>query len=161
IRPWASRAVSASRARKAWFARVPPRSSASSWAPSDGARNGTPRAQRAIARAQLFAQRAVMNFNGLIDLGFWGYVGVTLLLTHVTIACVTIFLHRHQAHRALSLHPVVSHFFRAWLWFTTGMVTREWVAVHRKHHAVCETDNDPHSPQTHGIARVLFAGVGL
>jgi len=102
-----------------------------------------------------------MALHGLWDLSFWGYVGVTLLLTHVTIASVTIFLHRHQAHRALTLHPAVSHFFRLWLWLTTGMVTREWVAVHRKHHARCETAEDPHSPQVYGIWRVVFGGVGL
>jgi stearoyl-CoA desaturase (Delta-9 desaturase) len=99
--------------------------------------------------------------DGLLNLSFWGYVVATLLLTHVTIASVTIFLHRHQAHRALTLHPIASHFFRFWLWITTGMVTREWVAVHRKHHAKCETEEDPHSPQVWGIWRVLFAGVGL
>jgi stearoyl-CoA desaturase (delta-9 desaturase) len=102
-----------------------------------------------------------MVLDGLWDLSFWGYVGVTLLLTHVTIASVTIFLHRHQAHRALTLHPAVAHFFRFWLWLTTGMVTREWVAIHRKHHARCETPEDPHSPQVYGIWRVLFGGVGL
>jgi stearoyl-CoA desaturase (delta-9 desaturase) len=102
-----------------------------------------------------------MTWNGWWDLSFWGYAGVTLLLTHVTIASVTIFLHRHQAHRALTLHPAVSHFFRLWLWLTTGMVTREWVAIHRKHHARCETAEDPHSPQVYGIWRVLFGGVGL
>jgi stearoyl-CoA desaturase (delta-9 desaturase) len=102
-----------------------------------------------------------MTFGGVFDLSVWGYIGVALLTTHVTIASVTIFLHRHQAHRALTLHPVVSHFFRFWLWLTTGMVTREWVAVHRKHHAKCETEADPHSPQIYGIARVLFGGVGL
>jgi len=102
-----------------------------------------------------------MTLGGVFNLSVWGYVGVTLLLTHVTIASVTIFLHRHQAHRALDLHPIVSHFFRFWLWLTTGMVTREWVAVHRKHHAKCETEADPHSPQIWGIWRVLFAGVGL
>jgi stearoyl-CoA desaturase (delta-9 desaturase) len=102
-----------------------------------------------------------MELHGLLNLSFWGYVGATLLLTHVTIASVTIFLHRHQAHRALTLHPAVSHFFRLWLWLTTGMVTREWVAVHRKHHARCETAEDPHSPQVYGIWRVLFGGVGL
>ena len=102
-----------------------------------------------------------MSLTGLWDLSFWGYVGVTLALTHVTIASVTIFLHRHQAHRALTLHPAVSHFFRLWLWLTTGMVTREWVAIHRKHHARCETAEDPHSPQIYGIWRVLFGGVGL
>jgi len=102
-----------------------------------------------------------MRFDGLLDFGLLGLVLFTLAVTHVTIASVTIFLHRHQAHRALSLHPVVSHFFRFWLWLTTGMVTREWVAVHRKHHAVCETTADPHSPQVYGILRVLFGGVGL
>jgi stearoyl-CoA desaturase (delta-9 desaturase) len=102
-----------------------------------------------------------MTFGGVFNLSVWGYIGVALLLTHVTIASVTIFLHRHQAHRALTLHPIVSHFFRFWLWLTTGMVTREWVAVHRKHHAKCETEADPHSPQIWGIWRVLFGGVGL
>ena len=102
-----------------------------------------------------------MTFGGVFHLSAWGYLGVALLLTHVTIASVTIFLHRHQAHRALDLHPIASHFFRFWLWLTTGMVTREWVAVHRKHHAKCETDADPHSPQIWGIWRVLFGGVGL
>lgn len=102
-----------------------------------------------------------MLFNGLIDLSFWGYVLVALGLTHVTIVSVTIFLHRHQAHRALSLHPAVSHFFRFWLWLTTGMVTREWAAVHRKHHARCESREDPHSPQQVGLARVLFQGAWL
>src|SRR5499427_2938449 len=99
--------------------------------------------------------------SGVFDLSIWGYIGVALLTTHVTIASVTIFLHRHQAHRALTLHPIASHFFRFWLWLTTGMVTREWVAVHRKHHAKCETEEDPHSPQVWGIWRVLFASVGL
>ena len=102
-----------------------------------------------------------MFLEGLLSLSTWGYVGVTLLLTHITIASVTIFLHRHQAHRALTLHPAVSHFFRFWLWLTTATVTKEWVAVHRKHHAKCETPEDPHSPQTRGIAAVLFGGVGL
>jgi len=99
--------------------------------------------------------------EGLLDLSLVGYIGVTLVLTHITIASVTIFLHRHQAHKALTLHPAVSHFFRLWLWLTTAMVTREWVAVHRKHHAKCETADDPHSPQVEGIWRVLFGGVGL
>ena len=102
-----------------------------------------------------------MPINGLLDLSLVGLVVVTLLLTHVTIVSVTIFLHRHQAHRALTLHPAASHFFRLWLWLTTGMITREWVAVHRKHHAKCETDGDPHSPQVWGIRRVLLGGVGL
>ncbi|HVS22411.1 MAG TPA: fatty acid desaturase, partial [Gammaproteobacteria bacterium] len=99
--------------------------------------------------------------TGVFDLSIWGYIGVALLTTHVTIASVTIFLHRHQAHRALTLHPIASHFFRFWLWLTTGMVTREWVAVHRKHHAKCETEADPHSPLIWGIGRVVFGGVLL
>jgi stearoyl-CoA desaturase (delta-9 desaturase) len=99
--------------------------------------------------------------HGLIDLPWWGYVVVALALTHVTIACVTIYLHRSQAHRALDLHPVVAHFFRFWLWLTTGMVTKEWVAIHRKHHAKVETADDPHSPQTRGINTVLLEGAEL
>ena len=102
-----------------------------------------------------------MIFSGLLDLPWWGYVLAALALTHITIAAVTIFLHRHQAHRALDLHPVVSHFFRFWLWLTTGMVTKEWAAIHRKHHAKCETSEDPHSPKTYGINRVLWLGVLL
>ena len=97
----------------------------------------------------------------MFDLPWWGYVMVTLGLTHVAIASVTIFLHRHQAHRALDLHPAASHFFRFWLWLTTGMVTREWAAIHRKHHAKCDTPEDPHSPQVLGINRVLWGGVFL
>jgi stearoyl-CoA desaturase (delta-9 desaturase) len=100
-------------------------------------------------------------FSGLFDLQWWGYVAVALALTHITIAAVTIFLHRHQAHRALDLHPAVSHFFRLWLWLSTGMVTKEWAAVHRKHHAKCETAEDPHSPQILGLNRVLWGGVFL
>lgn len=100
-------------------------------------------------------------FNGFIDLPWWGYIVVTLALTHVTIASVTIFLHRHQAHRALELHPLPSHFFRFWLWLTTGMVTKEWAAIHRKHHAKCETADDPHSPQVRGIRKVLLEGAEL
>jgi stearoyl-CoA desaturase (delta-9 desaturase) len=100
-------------------------------------------------------------FSGLFDLPWWGYALAALGLTHVTIAAVTIFLHRCQAHRALDLHPAVSHFFRFWLWLTTGMVTKEWAAIHRKHHAKCETAEDPHSPQIYGINRVLWLGVFL
>ena len=100
-------------------------------------------------------------YNGLFDLPWWGYVVVALVLTHITIAAVTIFLHRHQAHRALDLHPIPSHFFRLWLWLTTGMVTREWAAIHRKHHAKCETEEDPHSPQTRGIRKVMWEGAEL
>ncbi len=100
-------------------------------------------------------------FSGLISMPWWGYVVVTLVLTHITIASVTIFLHRHQAHRALDLHPIPSHFFRFWLWLTTGMVTKQWAAIHRKHHAMCETVNDPHSPQILGINKVLWEGAEL
>ena len=96
--------------------------------------------------------------HGLMPLPWWGYVVVTLVLTHVTIAAVTIYLHRSQAHRGLDLHPVVAHFFRFWLWLTTGMVTKEWVAIHRKHHAKVETPDDPHSPQTRGIEQGAPAG---
>ena len=102
-----------------------------------------------------------MFFSGWLDLPWWGDVLAALAMTHVTIAAVTIFLHRHQAHRSLDLHPLVSHFFRLWLWLTTGMVTKEWTAIHRKHHAKCETAEDPHSPQVHGINKVLWMGVFL
>ncbi|MGA8863983.1 MAG: fatty acid desaturase [Gallionella sp.] len=100
-------------------------------------------------------------FSGLTDLPWWGYVLITLALTHITIASVTIYLHRHQAHLALDLHPAVSHFFRFWLWLTTGTVTKEWTAIHRKHHAKCETAEDPHSPQVLGIKKVLLEGAEL
>jgi stearoyl-CoA desaturase (Delta-9 desaturase) len=100
-------------------------------------------------------------FSGLIDLPWWGYVLVALALTHITIVSVTVFLHRHQAHRALELHAIPSHFFRFWLWLTTGMVTKEWAAIHRKHHAKCETAEDPHSPQVKGIRKVLWEGAEL
>jgi len=99
--------------------------------------------------------------EGLIALPWWGYVVVALVFTHITIASVTIYLHRHQAHRALDLHPLVSHFFRFWLWLTSGMVTKEWAAIHRKHHAKCETAEDPHSPQILGIRKVLREGSEL
>jgi stearoyl-CoA desaturase (delta-9 desaturase) len=102
-----------------------------------------------------------MLFEGLFDLPWWGTLLVALGLTHVTIVAVTVFLHRHQAHHALELHPAASHFFRFWLWLTTGMKTQEWVAVHRKHHAKCDTPEDPHSPQVFGINRVLWGGVFL
>ncbi len=99
--------------------------------------------------------------SGVIDMPWWGYVVVTLVMTHITIASITIYLHRHSAHRALELHPIVSHFFRFWLWLTTGMVTKQWTAVHRKHHAKCETKADPHSPVTVGIKKVLLEGSEL
>ena len=100
-------------------------------------------------------------FSGIFALSWWGIAVVALVLTHITIVSVTVFLHRHQAHHALDLHPAISHFFRFWLWLTTGMVTREWAAVHRKHHAKCETPEDPHSPQVLGLNRVLWGGVFL
>ncbi len=98
---------------------------------------------------------------GLIDMPWWGYVLSTLALTHITIASVTIYLHRHQAHRALDLHPVASHFFRFWLWLSTGIITKEWASIHRKHHAKCETVEDPHSPVILGIKKVLLQGYEL
>jgi len=100
-------------------------------------------------------------YSGLFELPWWGYVVYTLVVTHITIAAVTIYLHRHSAHRALDLHPVVSHFFRLWLWLTTGMETKAWTAIHRKHHARCETADDPHSPQILGIGTLLFQGADL
>ena len=99
--------------------------------------------------------------GGLTQLSWAGVVLTGLVLNQVTIAWVTIYLHRHQAHRALYPHPLVSHFFRFWLWLTTGMVTREWVAVIGKHHAKCETPDDPHSPQVLGIRKVLWQGSEL
>jgi stearoyl-CoA desaturase (Delta-9 desaturase) len=99
--------------------------------------------------------------GGVLKLEWWQLIVATLLLTHVTIAAVTIFLHRSQAHRALDLHPAVALFFRTWLWLTTGMQTKEWVAIHRKHHAKCETVEDPHSPQTRGLKTVLWSGAEL
>jgi len=99
--------------------------------------------------------------NGLVQTAWWEIVLISLVLTHVTIASVTIFLHRAQAHRALELHPIPSHFFRFWLWLTTGMVTKEWVGIHRKHHAKCETKDDPHSPVAHGLKTVLLTGSEL
>jgi stearoyl-CoA desaturase (delta-9 desaturase) len=96
--------------------------------------------------------------DGLLQLSWWQVLLAALALTHITIASVTIFLHRAQAHRALDLHPIASHFFRFWLWMTTSIVTKQWVSVHRKHHAKCETQEDPHSPVAHGIKTVLLRG---
>ncbi|HPA90746.1 MAG TPA: fatty acid desaturase [Quisquiliibacterium sp.] len=106
---------------------------------------------------------SILSFlnTGLADFSAWQIVAYTLITTHITIAGVTIYLHRCQAHRALDLHPIMSHFFRFWLWLTTGMVTREWAAIHRKHHARCETPDDPHSPQTRGLRKVLLEGAEL
>ena len=105
--------------------------------------------------------QSVLEFRGVLDLPWWACVVYTLAVTHITIASVTIFLHRHQAHRALDLHPIASHFFRFWLWLTTGMVTKEWAAIHRKHHAKCESADDPHSPVIYGIRKVLLEGTEL
>ena len=96
--------------------------------------------------------------SGYFDLPWWGYVLAALALTHITIVSVTIFLHRHQSHHALTLHPITSHFFRFWLWLTTGIVTKEWVSIHRKHHVKCETPEDPHSPQVFGLSEILLKG---
>ena len=99
--------------------------------------------------------------HGLIAASWWQIVLYTLVTTHITIASVTIYLHRHQAHRAMDLHAIPSHFFRFWLWLGTGQVTKEWVSIHRKHHAKCETIEDPHSPQAHGIKKVFWQGAEL
>jgi stearoyl-CoA desaturase (delta-9 desaturase) len=106
---------------------------------------------------------SVLEFmnTGLIGLSGWEVVVYTLIVTHITIASVTIYLHRHQAHRALELHAIPSHFFRFWLWLTTAQVTKEWAAIHRKHHAKCDTEEDPHSPVTRGIKKVLLEGAEL
>jgi stearoyl-CoA desaturase (delta-9 desaturase) len=96
--------------------------------------------------------------GGLINLPWWGYVVVAFVFTHITIASVTIYLHRYSAHRALDLHPVVAHFFRLWLWLTTGMSTKAWTAIHRKHHAKCESEEDPHSPQVLTLKKVMLEG---
>ncbi|MFZ4626097.1 MAG: DesA family fatty acid desaturase [Rhodoferax sp.] len=99
--------------------------------------------------------------HGALQLPWWQMILVTLVLTHITMISVTVFLHRHQAHRALDLHPIASHFFRFWLWMTTGQVTKEWASIHRKHHAKCEQPEDPHSPHVHGIKTVLLQGYEL
>ncbi|MDH4108483.1 MAG: fatty acid desaturase [Gammaproteobacteria bacterium] len=103
-----------------------------------------------------------MNYlYGLLDLSFWGYVIAGVVMVQITMMAVTLYLHRDAAHRALDLHPVLRHFFRFWIWCTSGMLTREWVAVHRKHHAYCETKDDPHSPQIYGLRKVLLEGAEL
>lgn len=106
---------------------------------------------------------SILDFlsHGLLHASGWQIFFYTLIVTHITIVSVTIYLHRCQAHRALELHAIPSHFFRFWLWMTTGMVTKEWTAIHRKHHAKCETEEDPHSPQMRGIRKVLLEGAEL
>jgi stearoyl-CoA desaturase (Delta-9 desaturase) len=112
-------------------------------------------------------RRFIMNWfidflsHGFLDAAWWQVVIFTLIVTHITMISVTVFLHRHQAHGALMLHPIASHFFRFWLWLTTGIITKEWVGIHRKHHAKCDTVEDPHSPQTRGIRTVLLSGSEL
>ena len=100
-------------------------------------------------------------FYGLLNMPWWAYIIITLVMVHVTMISITVYLHRHQAHRALTLHPVVAHFFRFWLWLTTGMKTNQWVAVHRKHHAFSDEVGDPHSPVVEGVLKVLFEGAEL
>ncbi|ELX10405.1 fatty acid desaturase [Janthinobacterium sp. HH01] len=111
----------------------------------------------------IFSLYDVLDFlsNGVTRLTAWQVFFYTLIVTHITIASVTIYLHRHQAHRALELHAIPSHFFRFWLWLTTGQVTKEWAAIHRKHHAKCDTEEDPHSPVTRGIKKVFWEGAEL
>ncbi|TFW14925.1 DesA family fatty acid desaturase [Duganella callida] len=106
---------------------------------------------------------AVLDFlsNGITRFSGWEVFFYTMAVTHITIASVTIYLHRCQAHRALDLHPIASHFFRFWLWLTTGQVTKEWASIHRKHHAKCDTEEDPHSPVTRGIKKVFWEGAEL
>ena len=102
-----------------------------------------------------------MWYNGLLDLPVWQLCLVALGLTHVTIVSVTLYLHRHSAQNSLDLHPALAHFFRFWLWLTTSIVTKEWTAIHRKHHARCETEEDPHSPVVKGLPTVLWQGAEL
>ena len=102
-----------------------------------------------------------MWYSGLLDFSPWQVVATALLLTHVTIVAVTVYLHRYSAHRSLELNPALKHFFRFWLWLTTAMNTREWTAIHRKHHAKCETPDDPHSPVHKGLGTVLRRGAEL
>ena len=105
----------------------------------------------------------LLNFltGGVVGLGWWGMALVLLVFTQLTIFAVTLYLHRSQAHRGVDFHPVIAHFFRFWTWLTTSMITKEWVAIHRKHHAKVETDEDPHSPVTKGIGKVFWRGVEL
>jgi stearoyl-CoA desaturase (delta-9 desaturase) len=101
------------------------------------------------------------HLYGILQLNFWGYVLATVVMIHITLVGVTLYLHRDATHRSVNMHPVLRHFFRFWLWLTTGMITKEWVAVHRKHHARCETTEDPHSPVIHGLKKLLLEGAEL
>ena len=100
-------------------------------------------------------------YYGILGLGFWGYVIAGAVGVHITLIAITLYHHREQAHRSIDLHPALRHFFRFWLWMNTGVITRQWVAVHRKHHAMCERDGDPHSPQLVGLKTVLLQGAEL
>lgn len=102
-----------------------------------------------------------MGYFGLLDLGVWQTLLVLFVFTQITIVSITLYLHRHSAHNGLALHPVLAHFFRFWLWLTTAIVTKEWTAIHRKHHAACETAEDPHSPVVRGLGKVLLQGSEL
>lgn len=99
--------------------------------------------------------------GGLLQFGWWELLGALLVFTQLTIFSVTLYLHRSQAHRGVDFHPLLNHFFRFWTWLTTSMITKEWVAIHRKHHAKVETEEDPHSPVTKGIGNVFWRGVEL
>ena len=99
--------------------------------------------------------------QGLLGSSFWHFLIAMLIMTHITILSVTIYLHRYSAHRSLELHPAVQHFFRFWVWLTTAQSTKEWTAIHRKHHAKCETEEDPHSPVVKGLSTVLLRGAEL
>lgn len=123
--------------------------------------NGRTAKRIPAAAGSIIPREDFMWYDGLLSATVWEALLYLALATHITIASVTIFLHRHQAHKALELHPLVSHFFRLWLWLTTGMVTKQWVAIHRKHHAKCETPEDPHSPQIYGLKKVLLEGAEL
>ncbi len=114
-----------------------------------------------IVLIAIFLKSEYAMLFGLLNLSLGGYLIALVILTQITIAAVTIYLHRHQTHRALGLHPLISHFFRFWLWLTTGMVTAEWVAIHRKHHATTDVDGDPHSPVVAGIKKVFWQGAEL
>ena len=116
---------------------------------------------KTILDSDAFSGAINLLAHGLLNLTWWQVLLVGLVLTHITIASVTIYLHRHSAHRALDLHPALKHFFRLWLWMTTGMTTKAWTAIHRKHHAKCEQAEDPHSPQIYGLKKVMWQGAEL
>ncbi len=117
--------------------------------------------QPLVFRAYFTLDEENLMFYGLLNLSFWGYVILTLAMTQLTVMAVTLYLHRCQAHRGIDMHPFLSHIFRFWLWLTTGMETKQWVAIHRKHHAHCETEQDPHSPQLLGLRTVMWQGAEL